>query len=604
MDSSWPFYPLAFLHDVACCLALVHQDRLQLDSQGRLQIGSVARLAAACVLKPETPQPLSEAQAPGLSFLIGLLGHGGLIAAVDQDGASLRLSAASYDWLGLPAHRQIEQLRQIWWFSPASSTRWLPPSRHQRPLDGHWQAVIAETARWVVALPTGEWTPSEGLSHYLAAQGMTDAGATVNLITIRRAAERRTLAFGEFLLQVVLPRLGIVEIDHEQAQALRVRPTSEGATWLRAALSRSSFFLAGGLPDDAAVELTIPAPELRLAHDPAGGRSLQVGADLEIVISLGAPAVCTFDVAHVSELLSPGPPARYRLTRDSLHQALAWGYPVSDLLFLLAYHGAGSLPPSVLTQVAAWQEEMVTVACEPGYRLHLAAPEILAALRGREPFRQRTSPLASGQDAWVSAAQAEELFRYLRRVGYLLHGDRPTAGIPIHVSRPLPLAQLLVVIRTYQHLRRLIPGLADPELGDLDRAIAAALAPDDLAGAERLVKSHLVFLRCHLKQGGRGAEEQESGQAEGQGGGGAEEQAGGEEASSAPEDLTRRLQAAIDAGGALELTYADAKGNTVRRRVHPLHLETRWGRRYLLAYCELRQDERRFRLDRIVSIGD
>jgi predicted DNA-binding transcriptional regulator YafY len=53
------------------------------------------------------------------------------------------------------------------------------------------------------------------------------------------------------------------------------------------------------------------------------------------------------------------------------------------------------------------------------------------------------------------------------------------------------------------------------------------------------------------------------------------------------------------------MTYADADGQVSQRRVRPLYLENRWGQLYLLAYCELRQDERRFRLDRIVRVeGD
>jgi hypothetical protein len=42
-DTSWPFYPLAFLRDAARCLALVNQSQLSLNPQGRLQVGSVAR---------------------------------------------------------------------------------------------------------------------------------------------------------------------------------------------------------------------------------------------------------------------------------------------------------------------------------------------------------------------------------------------------------------------------------------------------------------------------------------------------------------------------------------------------------------------------------
>jgi len=69
-------------------------------------------------------------------------------------------------------------------------------------------------------------------------------------------------------------------------------------------------------------------------------------------------------------------------------------------------------------------------------------------------------------------------------------------------------------------------------------------------------------------------------------------------------DLKNQLEAAIQSASVLTLTYADTRGQVTQRRVRPLHLENRWGRNYLLAYCELRQDERHFRLDRIVELGD
>ena len=72
-DHAWPFYPLAFLHDAARCLALAHQGQLRLNARGRLQVGSVLSLARAVTLGPAHAAPRTEAQAPELSFLIGFL---------------------------------------------------------------------------------------------------------------------------------------------------------------------------------------------------------------------------------------------------------------------------------------------------------------------------------------------------------------------------------------------------------------------------------------------------------------------------------------------------------------------------------------------------
>ena len=39
-NGTWPFYPLAFLRDMAHCLALADQQELHLNSRGRLQMGT------------------------------------------------------------------------------------------------------------------------------------------------------------------------------------------------------------------------------------------------------------------------------------------------------------------------------------------------------------------------------------------------------------------------------------------------------------------------------------------------------------------------------------------------------------------------------------
>lgn len=638
-SQAWPFYPLAFLHDIARCLAMADQGVLQLNPQNRLQMSSVARLAAASMVRPEYRRPLSEAQAPGLSFLVGLLGSGGLIGVVADGPASkaLRMSPAGHEWLARPSHRQVEQLRQMWWLDPLTATRALARARYRRRLDGHWRQVTLETAAWIAALPEDAWSPLTDLTAHLAARGLTSAGASANLPRVQQSFERQSTAFGLLLAEVVLPRLGLVEIRRLAGKGMEVRAMAEGSVWLRAALSRSE--LLQRPTQDAGVELTIDSTDLRfpVSCDPA----MRIEPGLELVVSLAAPALCTFEISHVAELVSPGPPARYKLTRDSLRQALTWGYPVPEVLFLLAQFSNGRVPQAVLAQIEAWQEEMAVVGCEPGYRLSFAAPELLSVLRKRDPFRQRTVPLASGQDVWVAEARSPELFRYLRRVGYELEGRGGTAdsrngsepirlALPFSHSAALPLAQLLVILRTYQHLRRLVPGLADVDIGPLDRAVAAVLAPDDLAGAERLAASHLIFLRHHLRRApqddgaalGEGeayAEDGDSRQGERDGPardgrqdaqGAQKQDAGrpendpGREACAPLARVAERLQAAIEARISVELTYAAGGGTTSCRRVRPLHLETRWGRRYLLAYCELRQDERHFRLDRIVAIEE
>ncbi len=596
----WSLAARSFLHDAARCLALAHQGQLRLDARGQLAAGAIDRLVDELILKPRAPNPQRQAQWPGLSFTLDLLGQAGYLAAGDS---LLLLAPAVHDWLGLPASIQLDRIRQVWWLAPLVNTRWLPVNRRQRPLDSHWRSLILHTCRWAVALPADEWTPAEGLAHHLSEQGAIQAtGAGANLPRVRRALRRQSLALADFLLQVALPRLGLIELRPGD-DGLHLRPTPGGAEWLHAALERAD--LLAHPPQDASVEMIVPAggPVFPSAESSA----VIIDLDLRITIPLSAPILCTFELCHVAQLLTPGPPARYRITKESLRQGVAWGYPVADVLFMLDRFSGEGLPSAVVTQLERWRTEMKAMACEPGYRLRTEAPPLLDALRQCEPFRRRTAPLANDQDAWVSRTEAPGLFRYLRRLGYDLALPQDPNDWPLQprLHQPLPLSQLLVLLRTYRQLRRLVPGLAvldsrgmPTDLQELEQSLAASLSPGDMAAVERLVESHVTFLQHHLRRGRSDPEKEkvESPDRAGEGASGSPR--------SSLQDLEASLQSAIEAGVGLDITYADTQGQVTRRRIRPLHLETRWKRRYLLAYCQLRQDERHFRLDRIVDVEE
>ncbi len=65
--------------------------------------------------------------------------------------------------------------------------------------------------------------------------------------------------------------------------------------------------------------------------------------------------------------------------------------------------------------------------------------------------------------------------------------------------------------------------------------------------------------------------------------------------------LFETLRDAILAQGAVRITYCYAKGE-VQRVVEPLQLVYKWGGWYLIAYCQLRQDFRLFRIGRIRDV--
>jgi DNA polymerase III epsilon subunit family exonuclease len=66
--------------------------------------------------------------------------------------------------------------------------------------------------------------------------------------------------------------------------------------------------------------------------------------------------------------------------------------------------------------------------------------------------------------------------------------------------------------------------------------------------------------------------------------------------------LPPQLAEAISGGRTLFLRYIDAGGRETERLVRPLQVTAQRGELYLVAYCYLREDQRAFRLDRIVEM--
>lgn len=66
--------------------------------------------------------------------------------------------------------------------------------------------------------------------------------------------------------------------------------------------------------------------------------------------------------------------------------------------------------------------------------------------------------------------------------------------------------------------------------------------------------------------------------------------------------LPPHIEEALKTEGRLELRYVSAWGEETRRVVSPLRVTTYGGHLYLAAFCHLRDEERTFRLDRIVEM--
>jgi hypothetical protein len=275
--------------------------------------------------------------------------------------------------------------------------------------------------------------------------------------------------------------------------------------------------------------------------------------------------------------------AQYRLTAASMARAAAWGYMPAQIIALLGQFSGGEIPPAALSHLRTWQRTTTTCTAQSGYYLGMP-PGTLKALHPRKAFRQRVR-LVGGtqrldrftpQGAWVAQAQAPALFRYLRHRGYQVNvPDTPTmTPSPIPCVLPTALRGLLVACHTYQILRQRWPALAQAEVGTLIRDLERALPEPDRAAVARLVAAQRALIARALDQ----------------------------DQDAIPPPLRTRLETAIATGTPLTLTYIDTHAQRTQRVIHPLRLEERWGQTYLVADCELRGEERHFRLDRIIRV--
>jgi DNA polymerase-3 subunit epsilon len=66
--------------------------------------------------------------------------------------------------------------------------------------------------------------------------------------------------------------------------------------------------------------------------------------------------------------------------------------------------------------------------------------------------------------------------------------------------------------------------------------------------------------------------------------------------------LPPQIEEALKSGGSLQLRYLSAVGEETTRVVRPLQVTAHSGQLYLVAFCHLRNEQRTFRLDRIVDM--
>jgi hypothetical protein len=431
---------------------------------------------------------------------------------------------------------------------------------------------------WVSHLPQDTWSDDAQLYTRLEdADLLSPPGVAANLPRVQRAYTHRVAALLRLLSVDLLPALGLLE-TRSVAHHVELRPPPQGARWLRAALDVRRRWQTAGTSTQEAQERRVPAglPDFPPPASPALHVTERANC-LDVELEPCAAPLCSFILMHIAELYAVGgplEPSRYRLTPHSLARGLTWGYPPSEVIFLLAHWSEGELPVS---RLRSWQEELTRVRCTPGYLLE-THPGVIPALRKQRTVRRYTQTLTHGRALWVAASDSTALFKHLRRHGYALTPPEAPPGLSPAARATLPLLPLWLLLRTHTELQALFPALSDLGLVGLAEEIGGALSPQERLAAEHLLASQLSVLGLASSASTESLHQGVS------------------------TELLNHLREAIDGEHMLTLTYVDAQVKITERRVRPLRLEEHHGTHYLVAYCELRDAERTFRLDRIVEI--
>ncbi len=178
----------------------------------------------------------------------------------------------------------------------------------------------------------------------------------------------------------------------------------------------------------AAFRPSVWAEALRENLAPSGladeNHPIKVTPDGRMRVPALAPRSVRYQIARFCDWESELPEEyRFRLTPGSLERARQQGLRPSHLLVLLKRYAAGAVPPVLIQALERWEKFGVQATLEPAILLHLAAPEILAALRKTRAGRYLGEALSPTVVA-IKPGGEEAVRQALADLGYLTE-DHP-----------------------------------------------------------------------------------------------------------------------------------------------------------------------------------
>jgi hypothetical protein len=351
------------------------------------------------------------------------------------------------------------------------------------------------------------------------------------------------------------------------------------------------------------VRVDSPSPvEIPSSAGEGPGMGVALPSPVEIPSStgegLGMGVEATFaqlyELSDYAELISVKPIRRYRLDRDRIQRALQRGLTLDGLLRFFEALIGDALPEWLHRQLRDWAAQLDQIAIRRVTILEVRDPATLTELTRAHRLRESLGRTLSPRAVIIRPARLAPLVRQIKQRGLVPRLYFSDPRLRDHSTTRLyddpPRAQLYyaALLNHYQADRLPTPYRVDysivldleHQLSLHDRQLAQELAAE---AADKLTADQRALFANRLRD------------------------APSTPAADHPPTavVIKTIEQAIATNTPLALTYYAASfDQTTQRLVDPLRLEWHGDVPYLIAYCHLRQDERTFRVDRILDIRE
>lgn len=309
---------------------------------------------------------------------------------------------------------------------------------------------------------------------------------------------------------------------------------------------------------------------------------LKLQTDLTLVAPSPSDWITLYRLTDYAELMTTRPQRVYRLDRARIQRALARGETLTALLHFLEQATCDALPRVVVETLQGWAQEITRVTIRRVTLLETRDRATLEQLTRVRAIRQGVGRTLSPRVVTLRERHLPRLLRHLERLGYpprvelpLVYNDstiqRANDATTFHLYLAARLGYLLpdLLPVPYRVPYAIVLEL-EKQLDEHDRALATQFIEEWLASLSPST-----------------SERKERPRIKGQ-----------------LSAVLPMIERAIDTRALVTITYYTAsRDETTTRVVEPLRLEWHGRVPYLIAYCHWREDERVFRVERILQIA-